>query len=85
MLPASARVNEDGSFTITTAIAPGLVPGEYGVAVSCWKEAGDERHPGQSAIAQRYRSAMTSGLTVKIAEGSGAVVLSGKDWDIKSK
>jgi hypothetical protein len=84
-LPAVAPISDDGSFTIKTSIAPGLVPGEYGVAIACWKEAPDEHHAGKSAIAERYHSPRTSGLTVKIPEGSGPVVLSGKDWDIKSK
>ena len=85
-LPASARINDDGSFAITTEIAPGLVPGEYGVAVTCLAESSeqwhDEQHASKSAIAARYRSVMTSGLKVTVAEGAKPIFLT---WDIKSK
>ena len=82
VLPAMARVNDDGTFAILTPSAPGLVPGEYNVAITCMKEAADERHAGKSAIPDRYGSPRTSGLKVSIAEGSKPVVL---NLDLQSK
>jgi hypothetical protein len=82
VLPAMARVNDDGSFTILTPDAPGLLPGEYNIAVRCMLEARDERHRGKSAIPERYGSPQTSGLKVTIAEGSKPVVL---NLDLQSK
>jgi hypothetical protein len=84
-LPATARINEDGSFTVKTSIAPGLVPGEYGAAILCWDEAPTEKKEGRSLVAARYRSAATSGLKVTVDEGSKPIFLSGNEWDIKSK
>jgi hypothetical protein len=81
VLPAMARVNDDGTFAILTPAAPGLVPGEYNVAITCMKEAGDERHAGKSAIPEHFGSPRTSGLKVTIAEGSKPVVL---NLDLKS-
>ena len=82
VLPAMARIKEDGTFEILTPDAPGLLPGDYNVAVTCMKEAGDDRHAGKSAIPGRYSSPRTSGLKVTIAEGSKPVVL---NLDLKSK
>jgi hypothetical protein len=81
-LPAAAKINDDGSFTIATPVAPGLVPGEYGVAILCWKEAPDEGRAGKSVVASRYGNVRTSGLKVTVAEGDKPIVLT---WDIKSK
>ena len=82
VLPAAAKINDDGSFTIATEVAPGLVPGEYGVAIQCWKDAPDEKRAGKSAIAKKYGSPLTSGLKVTVDEGAKPIVL---NWDIKSK
>ena len=82
VLPAVAKIDPDGSFAIKTTAAPGLVPGEYNVAIQCWQEAPDEKHAGKSAIADRYRRPQTSKLTVTVPEGSPPIYL---NWDIKSK
>ena len=58
------------------------MPGEYTVAILCWQDAPDEKHAGKSAIAERYRTPMTSGLKVDVPEGSPPIQLA---WDIKSK
>jgi hypothetical protein len=81
-LPAAAKIKDDGSFTVATPDAPGLVPGEYGAAIMCWKDPPDERHAGKSAIAARYNNPMTSELKVKVDDGAKPIFLS---WDIKSK
>jgi hypothetical protein len=82
VLPAMARLNEDGSFAIQTPSAPGLVPGEYNVAIQCWLEPPEDRRAGRSAVPNRYNSPQTSGLKVAVPEGSGPIVL---NWDIPSK
>ena len=82
VLPGVAKIEPDGSFAIKTEVAPGLVPGEYLVAVQCWLDAPDEKREGKSAIAERYRNPQTSELKVSVPEGSGPIKLS---WDIKSK
>jgi hypothetical protein len=82
VLPAMARINDDGTFAILTPAAPGLVPGEYNIAIRCMLEASDERHAGKSAIPERYGNPRTSGLKVTVAEGSQPIVL---NLDLKSK
>lgn len=82
VLPAMARINEDGTFEIKTSAAPGLVPGHYNAAVLCWLESPDDYHGGKSAVANRYRSPLTSDLKVDVPEGSPPIHLT---WDIKSK
>jgi hypothetical protein len=82
VLPAMAPVNDDGSFTIKTPDAPGLVPGEYNVAIICNKETGDGKHEGRSAIPDRYCHPQTSGLKATVPEGSGPIVLK---FDLTSK
>jgi hypothetical protein len=82
ILPAMARINEDGTFEIKTEAAPGLVPGQYNAAILCWLESPDDRGGGKSAVADLYRSPLTSGLKVDVPEGSPPIKL---NWDIKSK
>jgi len=82
VMPNMARVNEDGTFAILNPVAPGLMPGEYSATIRCWENAPDDRHAGKSAIAERYGSPQTSGLTVTVPEGSGPIAV---NWDIKSK
>jgi hypothetical protein len=81
-LPAAARINPDGSFTVGNPASPGLVPGEYGAAIICATGESDEHHAGKSAVAARYASAETSGLKFTVDEGAKPIVL---NWDIKSK
>jgi len=82
ILAGMARVNADGSFSIQTPSSPGLLPGEYEVAITCWLNAPDDRHAGKSAVAERFNHPQTSGLKVTVPEGSAPIQLS---WDIASK
>lgn len=81
-LPATAVINDDGTFEAQCSDSKGLMPGEYGVAIRCWLESPDEHRQGKSAVADKYGSAATSGLKVTVPEGGPAVVV---NWDISSK
>jgi hypothetical protein len=58
------------------------VSADYNIDIFCMREAGDEHHAGKSAIPERYKSPLTSGLKVTVVEGSQPVLL---NVDIKSK
>lgn len=74
---------DDGQFTVhQSADTPGVQPGQYQVAVTCWEEDphtvqedGSIGGPGISLIPEKYTSAETSGLTVDIGTEDAFFVL----------
>ncbi len=72
ILPAMARVNQDGSFAILTPAAPGLMPGEYSAAVRCWETSPDDRHAGKSAIPRALRQSADQRVECNGPRGLGA-------------
>lgn len=72
--PARASFDPSGKFEVTSFDeGDGLVPGEYKVAVECWKEPPtmDSVNPPVSYVPEKYQSPQTSDLTVTIKSGQG--------------
>lgn len=73
--PALAHFDTDGSFKVTSwDEGDGLVPGEYRVAVECWKvpPTMESPQPPVSFVPEKYQSPQTSDLTVTIEPGQGS-------------
>jgi hypothetical protein len=72
-LRPTARVQPDGSFTVTTyETGDGAPPGQYVVTVS-WSQlvqSGGDYLPGPELIPPKYLSPQTSDVQVSVAEGS---------------
>jgi hypothetical protein len=82
VLPAMAKINEDGTFVVMSSNSTGIAPGDYTAVIRCWLEAPNERrHESKSAVPARYSSAQTSPLKLKVPESSPPIRL---DWDVPS-
>jgi hypothetical protein len=73
----SGRFETDGSFVAKTGEHEGLVPGEYRIAVSCWKIEPGEGKSGVSYVQEKFTYPNQSGLTLKIEPGQSGPVI----WD----
>jgi hypothetical protein len=68
--PSMADFGPDGRYVAGTfGDGEGLIPGQYLVAVTCWKAVPSEEEPGVSFIPARYQNPASSGLDFTVAAG----------------
>jgi hypothetical protein len=77
---ASARIDDEGYYSVQTGSERGIVPGEYQVTIianepSAQLDTGGPPPLGKSIVPQRYRSKATSGLLVTVEPGSNEIDL----------
>jgi hypothetical protein len=75
-----AKFDVDGSYSAKTGEARGLMPGQYKIAIQCWKQDPTDREGGKSVMPERYRFPATSGLELNVPLGSGPITF---DPDVK--
>ena len=75
MRPGTAQFAADGSYTAGSfESGDGLFPGTYNVAIHCWEVSPNmEDVQAVSFIPDKYTNAATSGQTVVVNSGAGAV------------
>lgn len=82
LIPAVARFEADGSYSVKTGQLEGLMPGEYRIAVRCWQREPTDAAPGKNYVPVRFTHPATSGLELKVPPDSGPIE---QDWDIPNR
>ena len=78
--PARADFDKEGNFRVGSYEKDdGIYPGKYIVSVECWKVKPSAAGPGVSYLPKKFQSAQTSGLTMDVPPGSGALQV---EWDV---
>jgi hypothetical protein len=76
--PATGAIEPNGSYSLKTSRASGLLAGKYQVSVQVREvpkdiQPGDRPPPGKSLIPDKYESSSTSGLEYDVQPGSNTI------------
>jgi hypothetical protein len=83
--PGIATFNTDGEFSAKTDDYEGLIPGEYRIAVMCWKIAPISTRPGVGYIDDKFTGFGSSGLTLKVDPNQSGPVIWNCDFPRKKE